>query len=91
MVASLAKGRLWLAVALVVLVAGACAPTTKRFEIDPKLAEVEADNETLRELLQTEASAAHSFADKRDVAEAERDELRKEQRAMVCGQKDKPL
>lgn len=45
MVASLAKGRLWLAVALVVLVAGACAPTTKRFEIDPKLAEAEAEKQ----------------------------------------------
>ena len=40
-----------------------------------KLAEAEAENKTLRELLQTEASAAHSFADKRDVAEAECDRL----------------
>ncbi len=45
MIASLAKGRLWLAVALVALAIAACAPTTKRFEIDPKLAEAEAEKQ----------------------------------------------
>ncbi len=52
MVASRAKGRLWLAVALVAFVAVACAPTTKRIEIDPKLAEAEAEKQ--RRLFLTE-------------------------------------
>lgn len=45
MIASLAKWRSWLAVALVALAIAACAPTTKRFEIDPKLAEAEAEKQ----------------------------------------------
>ncbi len=45
MIASRAKGRVWLVVALVALAITACAPTTKRFEIDPKLAEAEAEKQ----------------------------------------------
>ena len=47
-----AKSGLWIAPALVLGLAVACAPTTKRIEIDPKLAEAEAEKQ--RELFLTE-------------------------------------
>ncbi len=47
-----AKSGLWIAPALVLGLAVACAPTTKRIEIDPKLAAAEAEKQ--RELFLTE-------------------------------------
>lgn len=52
MIATVMTRRRWLVVALVAVVVAACAPTSKRIEIDPKLAQAEAEKQ--RRLFLTE-------------------------------------